>query len=235
MTITASPASSADALGVHPARSLSMPARTAAAVTLVLSFALHAASLLIMRVTGADLAHGGDIESWLTWVADNPALANLSKTLDVLFVPFAVGSVVIYVLLGKARSPRLAWVGGVLYAGGLVSLASMEGFEAFAYMLATEQILDPQAIADIYIAPSSPAYIAAQTLFLLGVTIGLVITVVSLWRSRAVPRAAAIGLLLFLVGELTGLRVEGHLIGLASATWIAIVILRAPRATRAAD
>jgi hypothetical protein len=75
---------------------------------------LAARGLLIMRVTGADLAHGGDLESWLTWVADNPALANLSKTLDVLFVPFAVGSVVVYVLLGKARSPRLAWVGGFL-------------------------------------------------------------------------------------------------------------------------
>jgi hypothetical protein len=34
----------------------------------------------------------------------------------------------------------------------------MEGFEASAYMLATERVLDPQSIADSYVAPSSPDY-----------------------------------------------------------------------------
>lgn len=219
------------AAGPHPAAALSGPARAAAATTLILGFALHAASLLILRIgqSGISVTHDGDVKTWLTWVAENPTLAGTSKTLDVLFVPFAVGSVVVFVLLGRTRSPRLAWVGGVLYAGGLVCLASMEGYEAFAYMLAIDNVLEPQTLADIYVGSSSMPYIAAQIIFLVGVFAGLNLTVVALWRSRAVPRVAAAGLLLFLVGELVGLRIEGHLIGLAAATWIAIIVVRAPR------
>ena len=207
----------------HPASALGMPARVAAAATLVLGFALHTASVVILNVP-----HNSDPTAWMTWVAENPGPAQLSKTLDVLFVPFMVGGVVVYVLLGRLRSRRLAWVSGVLFAGGLIGLASHEGYEAFAYTLVVDGTLDPQAVAAV-VAGSSPADSAAQMLFLLALVIGLPLTVVSLWRSRVVPRPAAVLLLLFLIVDLAGRRVESHLLGLAGATWIAVVVLRAPR------
>ncbi len=75
----------------------------------------------------------------------------------------------------------------------------------------------------------SAADTAAQLLFLIGLMIGLRLTVLSRWRSRAVPRPAALLLLAFLIVDLAGRRVESHLLGLAGASWIAIVVLRAPR------
>lgn len=214
-----------DGLGIgrHPASSLSMPARVAAAATLVLGFGLHLASVVILGVP-----HGSDPTAWLTWVAENPGSAQVSKALDVLFVPFMVGGVVVYVLLGRLRSPRLAWVGGVLFAGGLVALATHEGYEAFAHTLVIDGSLDPEATVAVMLE-SSPADAVAQILFLSGLVIGLPLTVLSLWRSQAVPRGAALLLLLFLVVDLAGRRVESHLLGLAGAAWIAVVVLRAPR------
>jgi hypothetical protein len=208
----------------HPAAGVSMPARVAAATTLVFGFALHLASTLILA-----LPHNSNPVRWMTWVAEKPELADTSKTLDVLFVPFMVGSVVVYVMLGRLRSPHLSWVGGVLFAGGLTGLATIEGWEAFAYTLAVNQVLDPKTLGAAVGSSLSPAIAAAQLLFLIGVGVGLPLTVVALWRSRAVPRTAALLLLCFLVVDLMGYRMASHLIGLTGAAWIAITVLRAPR------
>jgi hypothetical protein len=226
-TLTRDSAAGPHTVTNHPAATLGMPARIAAAMTLVLGFALHTASVVILA-----LPHNSDPVAWMTWVAENPGRAQISKTLDVLFVPFMVGGVVVYVLLGRLRSRRLAWVGGVLFAGGLIGLASHEGYEAFAYTLVTGGTLDAQATGAVLLE-SSPADAAAQILFLLGLMIGLPLTVASLWRSGVVPRPAALLLLLFLIVDLAGYRVESHLLGLAGATWIAVVVLRAPRAEAA--
>lgn len=59
----------------------------------------------------------------------------------------------------------------------------------------------------------SAADTAAQLLFLIGLMIGLRLTVLSRWRSRAVPRPAALLLLAFLIVDLAGRRVESHLLG----------------------
>ena len=222
-TITSSTEAGPLTVATHPAAVLGMPARVAAAATLVLGFALHTASMMIQNTP-----HNSDPTAVMTWVAENPGPAQLAKTLDVLFVPFMVGGVVVYVMLGRLRSRRLAWVSGVLFAGGLIGLASHEGYEAFATTLVAGGTLDPAAVAAVWL-DSSPADIAAQLLFLVGWVIGLPLTVVSLWRSRVVPRPAAALLLLFMIVDLAGRRIEGHLLGLAAATWIAVVVLRAPR------
>jgi len=46
----------------------------------------------------------------LQWVAAHPAQAQVSKTFDLLAVPFLFGGVIVYVLLGRERAPRLAWM-----------------------------------------------------------------------------------------------------------------------------
>jgi hypothetical protein len=49
---------------------------------------------------------------WLHWIADHPDLANLSKVFELLQMPFLFGTVLVYVLLSRQRSPRLAYAGG---------------------------------------------------------------------------------------------------------------------------
>ncbi len=53
------------------------------------------------------------------------------KTLDVLALPFLFATALVYVLLARGRSPRLAWSGGTLLALGLVGLAVVEGLETW--------------------------------------------------------------------------------------------------------
>ena len=44
------------------------------------------------------------------WIAANPGPAEVAKVFDVLAIPFLIGAVVVYVMLGRQRSPRLAWM-----------------------------------------------------------------------------------------------------------------------------
>jgi hypothetical protein len=71
-------------------------------------------------------------------------------------------------------------------------------------------------------------------LFLVGVVLGIPLTAVSLWRSRAVPRTAAALLVVFLALDLVGestyavLSVVAHVIAVIPAAWIALTVLRLP-------
>lgn len=203
----------------HPAAGLSVPARSAAAATLILGTGLQAASWLIFAEP--------DSAARYIWIAANPGPAEVAKVFDVLAMPFLIGAVVVYVMLGRQRSPRLAWIGGVLLGAGLVGLTAIQGSEVLAFTLAEDDVLDPQTLAEVTDGLSSPSAIAVLALFLPGVAIGLLLTAAALWRSRAAPRPAVLLLVAFLTIDLLGRGVEAHLIAFAAATWIAVTLLRA--------
>lgn len=206
---------------MHPAAQLSSPARAAATTTLLLGAGCQAIAFLV-------LPYQGDTAKWLAWIADHPGRAETAKVLDVLAMPFLIGSVVVYVLLGKERSPRQAWIGGVLFGTGLIGLTLIQGWEVLAYSLVDQEVVNTGKLADVIDGLSSPSAIAVFALFFSGVLVGLLLTAVSLWRSRAVPRGAVGLLLLFLVVDAFLSRpVEGHLIGFAAAAWIALTVARA--------
>jgi hypothetical protein len=100
-------------LNASPAARWTPLGRAAAAATLVLG----AACQLIVFLT--EPSHDETIDR-LRWIADHPDRANVAKLFDVLAMPFLFGVVIVYVLLSRQRSPRLAYAGGILLGCGMV-------------------------------------------------------------------------------------------------------------------
>src|SRR5215213_2927474 len=101
--------------------------RIAAAVTLILAAAFPLASHLMPPPIADRSTYG-----WLHWVADRPDLANLAKVFELLALPFLFGTALVYVLLARQRSPRLAYTGGILLGCGFAGLSAVEGYETLA-------------------------------------------------------------------------------------------------------
>jgi hypothetical protein len=164
----------------------------------------------------------------LHWIAAHDTRAELSKTFDLLAVPFLLGAVIVYVLLGRERSPRLAWAGGILLGLGMCGLMAVQGFETLEFALAADGRIGLAPLGDVVDNVSTAPAIAMAVIFLAGAALGLLVTSASLWRSRAVPRAAAILLVVFFVIDAPlSQPLAGHLVALVAAVWIAASILRA--------
>src|SRR5205085_1662917 len=65
--------------------------------------------------------------------------------------------------------------------------------------------------------------------------LGVVVTAIALWRSRVVPRAVPLLMIVFIVTD-AGLSqpLLGHVIALVAATWVAFTILQAEAAPQSA-
>jgi hypothetical protein len=215
-----------------PAASWPSAGRIAAAVTLVLAAAFPLASHLIPPPIADRSTY-----DWLHWVADRPDLANLTKVFELLALPFLFGTVLVYVLLSRQRSPRLAYAGGILFGFGLVGLSAVEGYETLAYALALDGRFELTALADVVDAQSSVPAIVMLLLLVVGVFFGLLTSAVALWRSGAVPRAAVLMILAFLLVDLVLYEQfaiapawASHVFDFVGACWIASAVLLAGRA-----
>src|SRR2546421_4009224 len=116
----------------------------------------------------------------LQWIADHNSQAQLSKTFDLLAVPFLLGAVIVYVLLGRDRSPRLAWTGGILLGLGMCGLLSVQGFETLEYSLAGDGRFSRRALADVVDNLSTAPAVAVAILFIGRAALGILVTAVSL-------------------------------------------------------
>jgi hypothetical protein len=215
-----------------PAASWPSAGRIAAAVTLVLAAAFPLASHLIPPPIADRSTY-----DWLHWVADRPDLANLMKVFELLALPFLFGTALVYVLLSRQRSPRLAYAGGILFGFGLVGLSAVEGYETLAYALALDGRFELTALADVVDAQSSVPAIVMLLLLVVGVFFGLLTSAVALWRSGAVPRAAVLMILAFLLVDLVLYEQfaiapawASHVFDFVGACWIASAVLLAGRA-----
>ena len=215
-------------LAANPAANWTSAGRIAAATTLVLGAAFPLASHVIAPAPYSAM-------DWYHWIADHPDLANLTKVFDLLQMPFLFGTVLVYVLLSRQRSPRLAYAGGLLYGCGMVGLSAVEGYETLAYALAQDGRFDLAALADVSDQSSTPA-IVMLLIFLPFAFFGLLTSAVALWRSGAVPRAAVLLIVAFLVVDV--FLIEGfgapdwasHVFAFVGACWIASAVLLAGRA-----
>jgi hypothetical protein len=211
----------------HPAATLSLAVRVAAATTLVLGAGLQAASWLVYA--------GLDLAATYSLVAAGAGRPDMSLALNTLATPFWIAGVAVYVLLGRIRSPRLAWIGGTLLVVGLTGLATNHGTEIMTYSMVQNAIIDPtQADHATRTLESLPA-VVTNIMFLVGVVLGIPLTAAALWRSRAVPRIAAALLVAFLAvdlaGQGTGIGAIGaiaHILALIAASWIAVTVMRTP-------
>jgi len=204
-----------------PAASFTRLGRLAAAATLVIGATCQ------VIVFAVEPQHTHTVDR-LEWIAAHPDRANVAKLFDVLAMPFLIGGVLVYVLLSRQRSPRLAYTGGILLGCGMVGLSMIHGLETLAFGLTEDGRFDLKALADkvdnLSIAPA----IAILLLFLPGAILGILTMSVALWRSRAVPRAAAALLPIFIVVDVPFQQgLAAHLIALVAAVWIASAVLRA--------
>ena len=219
-------------LAASPAANWTSAGRIAAATTLVLGAAFPLAAHLMVPVTVRSVI------DWLHWTADHPDLANLSKVFELLQMPFLFGTVLVYVLLSRERSPRIAYAGGILFGCGMVGMSAVHGYETLAYALAQDGRFDLTALADVVGAQSSRPAIVMLLIFLPFAFFGLLTSAVALWRSGAVPRAAVLLIVAFLVVDVF-LGPEGfgiapdwvsRVIAFVGACWIASAVLLAGRA-----
>ncbi len=194
-----------------PAAGFTPWGRIAAAATLVIGAACQVVAFLAIPQFASTTDR-------LQWIADNEAQANLSKTFDVLAMPFLLGGVLVYVLLSRRRSPRLAYAGGILLGCGLVGLAMVNGTEVLEFALAQDGRFRIAALADVADNISTAPAIALFVLFIPGLFFGLLLTTVALWRSRAVPRGAVALLPVFFVTDvILQLGDIAHVIALVAA------------------
>jgi hypothetical protein len=207
-----------------PAASFSSVGRVAAAGTLVAGAAFQLAAFLTMP------SYDHTIDR-LRWVADHPTQAGVSKVCDILAMPFLFGTALVYVLLTRRASPRLAYLGGILLGCGMVGLTASQGLETLEFSLAQDGRFDLAALADKVDNISGGPIVAILLLFIPGAVFGLLTFTVALWRSRAVPRGAVLLLPVFLVLDIALQQgVIGHAVALVGAAWIATAILRTPAA-----
>lgn len=210
-------------LGVSPARNFSPAGRVAAAATLVLGAAFQLAAFI------TEPSHDETVDRF-RWIAGNPDRADLAKLFDVLAVPFLFGTVIVYVLLSRERSRRLAYAAGILLGCAMVGLSMIQGYETFAFTVVQDGSFDLTALANAFDEASPPA-ITMLLLFIPGAFFGLLSMTVALWRSRAVPRGAVLLIPAFIAVDLFLSRgLEGHVISFIGACWIASAVLLAGRA-----
>ena len=216
-----------------PAARWTRAARLAAAGTLILGAGFELAANSIAPDPESTL-------EGLNWIADHPDRGNLSIVFALLAVPFLLGGALVYVLLSRLRSPRLAYAGGILLGCGLVGLSAVEGNFAFAIVLAQDGRFDLMALADVVDSASSAPVIAMLLIFIPFAFFGLLASAVALWRSAAVPRGAVLLIPAFVVVDFflyEGFRLvpqfAGPAIAFVAACWIALAVLRAERAERA--
>lgn len=174
-----------------------------------------------------------DTTARLTWISENATAATLAKSLDLVAVPVLLAVAVVYVLLSKQRSPRLSYMGGVLFATGLVGLAAVEGFETFAFVAVADGRFELSALADVGDNQFAGPGAVMMVMFLLPGFIGLLVLAAALWRSASVPRAAVVLLIaaflidVFVVEAGVAPHWIPHAVTLLSGLWIAGAIMRA--------
>ena len=211
-----------------PAARFTPVGRIAAAATLVLGAGFQLASWL------TEPAANDPTADRLQWIADHPDAANLTKVFDLLAMPFLFGSVLVYVLLSRQRSPRLAYVGGILLGCGMVGLSAVMGFETLEFRLAQDGRFDPTALADTVDNISAAPAIAMLLLFIPPALFGLLTITVALWRSDAVPRGAILTIPAFIVLDFfLQMGLAAHAIAFVGNCWIASAVRGAGRAAPA--
>jgi hypothetical protein len=204
-----------------PAARFSRAGRIGAAATLVLGAGLQLAAF------GIEPASSETIDR-LHWIADHPEQAKPREAVRRARDAVPVRERLVYVLLSRKRSPRLAYAAGILLGIGLVGLSVVQGSETTMFGLAQDGRFDLVTLADAIDNLTIPPAIAMIVMLLVGGFFGLLGMAVALWRSCAVPRAAVLLIPVFVLMDFVlqqGL--ASHAIQFVAASWIAWAVLRA--------
>jgi hypothetical protein len=200
-----------------PASLWSRTGRAGAALTLLASGALWFVADVIGFGHDDELAYG----------VAHPTLAGIGITADMLAVPFLFGSLLVWLLLSRTASRRLAAIGAGLLVLGFTGQAMINGVGMLGYGIARSHRIDIGTYSDVINNHLSGLPVTVfMAMFFLGAFLGIVIAMIALWRSRAVPRTAIALLLGFQVVQATGVPFPATGIALVGLAWMAVAILR---------
>ncbi len=134
----------------------------------------------------------------LDWWLAHPVRMDWSQAAGIAAIPFLLVGAAMMWRLARTDSPRLAVTALLVVAVAMIGLGAVHGIEFAARWAAigghddaAKTILDLQE-------PRLPG-IVTVIMFLPAAVIGNVLMVIALWRSRFVPKLAAIGLVAFVV------------------------------------
>lgn len=192
--------------------------RWAVAILLVMGPLLQAIEFLL---ESGEEENAARVAFW----SEFPGRTGLSMASGLLAVPFLLGGVAVIVALTRTHSRRLAWLGGIFMAFGMVGLAAAHGYELAAFGLTQAGNLD--GAASILNAESLGLPGAVLLLmFLGGAVLGTLTLAVAIWRSPYVPRIVVLFMLAFAVLDFAvGQGVISHLVNLLGFTILAVAVL----------
>jgi hypothetical protein len=194
------------------------PARWVAAFVLIAGPLLQAIEFLVEN-------EAGDPAERIAFWAAHPAQIGVSMASGLLAVPFLLGAIAVLVTLTKARSQRLAWIGGTFMTFGMVGLAAAHGYELAAYGLTLSGKLDA-AIATLNGDMLGLPGVVLFAMFLGGAVLGTLALAAAAWRSPLVPRIVVVIMLAFAVLDFAvGQGVVSHLVNLVGFAILAVAVV----------
>lgn len=210
----------------NPIADWSRTARVGAAVCLILSGVLWVVAELI--------GFGLSDTAQLTFIADQPTLAGIGLTCDMLAVPLLAGAVVAWYAMSRARSPRLALAGAIAFVFALTGQAMLNGVGAAQYQVMTSGKIGAAALFDALGANPAPSIpgITFMIMFNVGALAGIILLMIAVWRSHAVPRTAAALLIAFQVLSVLPVPFPLTVIAAAGLIWMAVAVLTAHSRSR---
>ena len=196
-------------------------ARRVAAVVLVLGPLLQVVEFLLEYTPNVDNA------TRVAFWAAEPTRVETGMAAGLLAVPFLLYGTAVFVVLTRASSRRLAWIGGALMGSAMVGLGAAHGFEMAAYGLVRSGDR-AAAVAALGGENIGLPGVVFMIIFLGAASLGIIAMAIAVWRSPLLPRIVAPLLLAFAVLDfaLSGYGVLSHvvnLIGFSIAAWAVIV------------
>lgn len=170
----------------------------------------------------------GDDADRFAWVAANLATFTASKIVGFLAVPVLIGTLLVFALLAWRRAPRLSLAGAALGVLGMSGLAAIQGTEYAVLGGSAASGGDAAQVEALFTALDDSGFATAVFLSMLGGALfGLLLLMVALWMSRAVPRWAPAVIAVFLVVDFLGLVPMAHTILLIGAAGVAYGVIAA--------
>lgn len=203
--------------------------RTLLAVVAPLPMLSKGIAYLIIPVDG-----GADFDTTLEALQPRPELANALVWLDVVFCVLLVPALVAGCWLARRSAPRLTTAAGVVAVGGALVGVALLGGPLPPYQSTLRHDLDPSAMKAYMNAMEGDAVFGVGALcFIVAVVIGLTLLGSALWRSRQIPRLAAVAVI---IGGATHPFLPGHvaqgiglLVAAAGFAFVSVALLRLPR------
>ena len=167
--------------------------------------ALIAAPLLLGAAMLRDITPDADgTKELLGLIADRPGAWSMGQTLFTLSAIAWLPAGLALMRLFGGRTPSGRWGGLLVMLGGLAMLP-MDAAGLYLTRLASSEVPIEQQVSLVESVEGSATVIAFETVHVVGLFLGLIVVAVAMLRSRIVPVAAPVVVIVAIVGLLVNL------------------------------